>query len=357
MLQRGHALKVSDAKDYFTEVGETDPLASQKAWMQDIPDDIERLLVIHPSAECRQPIISFRFKDSGLWAAVAYQPSLGIFLGYIELPKLLPIDSVERFPFPNEVTFTGHKLRMEIPTLARNLRENDQYAGDNEWARASVCYIGFDTGHYNDTEYTNNPFYILNQLRLFNSMLFSGPMAKCLRCRTEHLTVVDPNGTISVPAVVGEIIDRVEGLRDGSDSVKLFFRNHMGLRIMHCPDCCETVEIVDIVGDVSDLVGAPVLEISIVSSTDHPDFVTILEGNQGVSVKADRTPIDISESSTWSVVKLRTTKGEVNLRWLGQSNGYYSEIPDIVLFDATVEDDEQLSFPLPEKPAIEHDAS
>ena len=170
------------------------------------------------------------------------------------------------------------------------------------------------------------------------------------------LATIDPNGTISVPSVINKIIYRVEGLHDYSDSVRLFFEDSdKGLEILHMYDCSETVEIIDVVGDVEDLIGAPVVDVSIISSPEHPDFIALLNQNP----EAANKPYELNDTKnadeevSWSFTKIRTTKGEVSLRWLGHSNGWYSEIPAFALFNAEEKNDEYLSFPLPEQKTID----
>lgn len=64
------------------------------------------------------------------------------------------------------------------------------------------------------------------------------------------------------------------------------------------------------VGDISDLIGAPIARAEVVES----------EGG-------DPAP-EYPDSWTWTFYKLATIKGEVVMRWLGESNGYYSESVD-----------------------------
>jgi hypothetical protein len=82
------------------------------------------------------------------------------------------------------------------------------------------------------------------------------------------------------------------------------------VKFFHDSDCCETVAIEDVCGDLADLLGTPILHAEEVSSTDAP-----------VPVGEYGTP----ESYTWTFYKFDTIKGSVTVRWLGQSNGYYSE--------------------------------
>jgi len=78
----------------------------------------------------------------------------------------------------------------------------------------------------------------------------------------------------------------------------------------HYQDCCESVDINDIVGDLQDLVGEPLLIAEEVSGVTEPDE-------------------EHYESYTYTFYKFATRKGYVDVRWLGESNGYYSESVDL----------------------------
>jgi hypothetical protein len=92
----------------------------------------------------------------------------------------------------------------------------------------------------------------------------------------------------------------------GNDRESLHFVSDTG-RIFeqyHDQDCCEYVRIEDICGDLNDLVGSPILFAE--ESTNSDD---------------NRE----EDSHTWTFYRIGTVKGTVVIRWLGTSNGYYSE--------------------------------
>jgi hypothetical protein len=82
----------------------------------------------------------------------------------------------------------------------------------------------------------------------------------------------------------------------------------------HSQDCCEHVRIEDIVGDLSDLEGVELLK----AEETHNLFDIIRNIDK-----------EFDESGTWTFYKFATRKGYVDVRWLGESNGYYSESVDL----------------------------
>lgn len=83
--------------------------------------------------------------------------------------------------------------------------------------------------------------------------------------------------------------------------------------LAHEQDCCESIDLIDINGDLADLVGE-VLGAEQVTNDSIPHH-----GD------ASYTP----ESYTWTFCRVWTIKGTVVLRWYGTSNGYYCEMPSM----------------------------
>lgn len=111
--------------------------------------------------------------------------------------------------------------------------------------------------------------------------------------------------------MLGLTLTSITGLERGSESVTLTSADGRAFRLYHSQDCCETVQVEDVCGDVSDLLGNPLLVCEeVTNENEHPPGVVL-----------DYTP----ESFTWTFYKLSTIKGSVTIRWLGESNGYYSE--------------------------------
>ena len=110
--------------------------------------------------------------------------------------------------------------------------------------------------------------------------------------------------------LIGKVLVSVENL----EYDELIFTLDTGERckLYHSQNCCERVSIEDIVGNLDDLVGSPILLAEEVSYSD--------ENPEGVPVEDFQ-----NDSYTWTFYKLATIKGYVTIRWYGTSNGYYSE--------------------------------
>lgn len=110
----------------------------------------------------------------------------------------------------------------------------------------------------------------------------------------------------TIDELKGATLVSVTGAHEGSE--RITFETDSGARyaMLHHRDCCESVAVAEVVGDVNDLIGNQILEAEEVSNQDNK-------------------PSEYAESWTWTFYKIGTIKGHVTLRWLGESNGYYSE--------------------------------
>ena len=101
----------------------------------------------------------------------------------------------------------------------------------------------------------------------------------------------------------GQTLVSVEGATAGSEQITFTLADGRRFQLYHEQDCCETVNLEDVCGDITDLIGAP---------------LALAECREGHSAK------HYEECPEWTFYKLVTNKGAVTLRWYGDSNGYYS---------------------------------
>lgn len=135
---------------------------------------------------------------------------------------------------------------------------------------------------------------------------------------TKHHDWVSWDGRSDVSILLGKTLAAVQPF----DDEQIVFLTTEGEKFLmyHSQDCCESVGIESIVGDLQDLVGSPLTLAEEVSS-------------DGV---APKDPDDAKWGSfTWTFYKFATVKGYVDVRWYGTSNGYYSESVDFARIQAT----------------------
>ena len=89
--------------------------------------------------------------------------------------------------------------------------------------------------------------------------------------------------------------------------------------LFHEQDCCESVYIESIAGDLQDLVGSEILMAEEVTERSYDE--------------------ENMWSTTWTFYKLATIVGYVDMRWCGTSNGYYSEYTTLALVEDAVWDE------------------
>ena len=109
-------------------------------------------------------------------------------------------------------------------------------------------------------------------------------------------------------------------IKNNGDELIFIVDDGTEYKMYHAQDCCESVSIDDINGDLGDLIGTPILlaeEVSNYEPTSEEDIKRTKESEDW-------------GSCTWTFYKLATIKGYVDIRWYGESNGYYSESVDFI---------------------------
>lgn len=119
------------------------------------------------------------------------------------------------------------------------------------------------------------------------------------------------NNLIEFKALIGKTLTKVVG-KVGDDEIIFKASDGKKYHLIHYQSCCESVSVEDICGDMNDLVGSPIIQAEENSSNDNPDGVTK----------------ECQDSFTWTFYRIATAKGQVVIRWYGESNGNYSESVD-----------------------------
>lgn len=112
----------------------------------------------------------------------------------------------------------------------------------------------------------------------------------------------------NVSVLLGKTIVNIEDCNIDSKEVFINTSDNKRYVLLHTQDCSEYVRLADVIGDVEDIIGSPLTMAEEVAQQE--------DGSWG--------------TQTWTFYKFATIKGYVTLRWLGESNGYYSEAVDLM---------------------------
>lgn len=109
----------------------------------------------------------------------------------------------------------------------------------------------------------------------------------------------------TIHSIKREDFDNLGNTENASGTILYFeFSDGKKYKMCHDQDCCESVWLAEIVGELNDLIDSP-LKMAEVVRDKEPEY--------GV------------EKQLWTFYKFATEKGYVTLRWCGQDNGYYSK--------------------------------
>lgn len=106
-----------------------------------------------------------------------------------------------------------------------------------------------------------------------------------------HEVIVD-----SLP-ILGKTLTSV---KKSGDEILFITSDGEQWKMSHDQGCCERVLIEDLVGDLQDLIGSPIV-VAEVTTKDKESY--------GIGM--------------WTFYTIATVRGTVTIRWLGESNGHY----------------------------------
>lgn len=117
--------------------------------------------------------------------------------------------------------------------------------------------------------------------------------------------------------LIGLTITEVHGLEKQSEQV-ILSAGDKHFEFYHEQDCCESVDLEDFEGDAEDLVGGLVIRAEEYDSdSDYIKTRNLILNNPVLEPEYG--------SATYTFYRISTTKGDLWMRWMGESNGYYSE--------------------------------
>jgi len=121
------------------------------------------------------------------------------------------------------------------------------------------------------------------------------------------------NNYVGIKDLIGKTCTAIEGGRQGDDTMTLTCADGSRYYFYHSQLCCESVSIEDVEGELDYLLNTP-----------------ILRAEENSSEEVESADYTGGQSHTWTFYRFATIKGTVVLRWLGESNGYYSESVNFV---------------------------
>lgn len=138
---------------------------------------------------------------------------------------------------------------------------------------------------------------------------------------------------ISVSELLGKTLTSIVK-SESNDEIIFTDSESVQYKMYHMQDCCEGVYIDDVEGDLEDLIGKPLTQAEEVSNEEFDEeFKNKFSFENEWGSKVDKDGNYEPESYTWTFYKFATVKGYVTIKWLGESNGYYSESVSFVKLD------------------------
>lgn len=114
-----------------------------------------------------------------------------------------------------------------------------------------------------------------------------------------------------VSDLVGKTIVDIKGMIQDSEEIIFTLNDGVKYKMYHEQDCCECVYLEEINGDIENILNSEILR-----------FDEKIEDNP-----------EADESQTYTFYTIATINGYIDLRWNGESNGYYSESVDFELLE------------------------